>query len=145
MTEATKLNWIDEHQHWRILKWNGEQQKLEIKQEVPTKSTKDLQSQLVQIRKNISEETLHRFRSTRKLVPNPATQWVQFQIEISLRVGGDPTWAILQEWVGQAAWPAPAQGSSTLRQCHGRAAPVVVDQIQSLEACPAQFYLPVLS
>ncbi|CAE7343003.1 unnamed protein product, partial [Symbiodinium sp. CCMP2456] len=104
MKAARDLNWIDGHQQWQVLRWCAETQQLKLVPQAATKSTEDLLRQLVEIRKNVTEETLHHFKSVRKLVPNPTTQWVQFQVEVSLRPGGHPIWTILQEWVGMAAW-----------------------------------------
>ncbi|CAE7190771.1 unnamed protein product, partial [Symbiodinium sp. CCMP2456] len=104
MKAARDLNWIDSHQQWQVLRWCAETQQLKLVPQAATKSTEDLLRQLVEIRKNVTEETLHHFKSVRKLVPNPTTQWVQFQVEVSLRPGGHPIWTILQEWVGMAAW-----------------------------------------
>ncbi|CAE7346692.1 pol, partial [Symbiodinium sp. CCMP2592] len=85
MEKARKLNWTDERGHWRVLKW-------------------DLLKQTVELRKGVTEEALHRFRSYKKMTEQPVTEWMQFRLEISLRPLGDPIWNTLQTWVGQAAW-----------------------------------------
>ena len=104
MEKAKKLNWVDERGHWRVLKWNPQKQELQVDEGRPTVPTEDLLKQTAELRKGISEEALHRFRSYKKMTDQPTTEWMQFRLEISLRPLGDPVWSTLQNWVGQGAW-----------------------------------------
>eukprot|EP00439_Symbiodinium_sp_Y106_P007872 s6542_g1.t1 len=104
MEKAKKLNWVDERGHWRVLKWNPQKQELQVDESRPTVPTEDLLKQTVELRKGISEEALHRFRSYKKMTDQPTTEWMQFRLEVSLRPLGDPVWSTLQNWVGQGAW-----------------------------------------
>ncbi|CAE7684086.1 unnamed protein product [Symbiodinium sp. CCMP2592] len=104
MEKAKKLNWVDERGHWRVLKWDLQRQELQVDESKITVSTEDLLKQTVEMRKGVTEEALHRFRSYKKMTDQPVTEWMQFRMEISLRPLGDPVWNTLQTWVGQAAW-----------------------------------------
>ena len=42
-------------------------------------------TEAVQLRKAATEKAIHRFRSVRRLTPNPTAEWVKFQIDVSLR------------------------------------------------------------
>ena len=104
LEKAKQLNWVDERGHWRVLKWNPLKSELQVDESKPTVPTEDLLKQTVELRKGVTEEALHRFRSYKKMTDNPTAEWIQFRMEISLRPLGDPVWNTLQGWVGQAAW-----------------------------------------
>ena len=63
-----------------------------------------LLSQLVQMRRGSTEETILRFRSLRHLSPAVKAEWIQFQLVVSLRPEAAPVWSTLQGWIGSAAW-----------------------------------------
>ena len=50
MDHAKSLNWVDPDGCWRILKWNGTKQNLEIDTAVQPTSTENLLTQIVQVR-----------------------------------------------------------------------------------------------
>ncbi|CAE7376727.1 unnamed protein product, partial [Symbiodinium necroappetens] len=104
MDHAKSLNWVDTEGCWRILKWNGTKQNLEIDTTVQSTSTENLLSQIVQVRKAINETSLIRFKSIRRLTEGVQTEWVTFQIFVSLRPEGSPIWSSLTSWIGQAAF-----------------------------------------
>jgi len=104
LDKAKQLNWVDERGHWRVLKWNPLKSELQVDDSKTTVPTEDLLRQTVELRKGVTEEALHRFRSHKRMTENPTAEWVQFRMEISLRPLGDPIWHTLQGWVGQAAW-----------------------------------------
>ncbi|CAE7215822.1 Pol, partial [Symbiodinium sp. CCMP2456] len=104
LDKAKQLNWVDERGHWRVLKWNPLKSELQVDDSKTTVPTEDLLRQTVELRKGVTEEALHRFRSHKRMTENPTAEWVQFRMEISLRRLGDPIWHTLQGWVGQAAW-----------------------------------------
>ncbi|CAE7508658.1 unnamed protein product [Symbiodinium necroappetens] len=104
MDHAKSLNWVDPEGCWRILKWNGAKQNLEIDTTVQSTSTENLLSQIVQVRKAINETSLIRFKSIRRLTEGVQTEWVTFQIFVSLRPEGSPIWSSLTSWIGQAAF-----------------------------------------
>ena len=104
MDHAKSLNWVDPEGCWRILKWNGAKQNLEIDSSVQPTSTANLLSQIVQVRKAINETSLIRFKSIRRLTEGVKTEWVTFQIFVSLRQEGSPIWSALTSWIGQAAF-----------------------------------------
>ncbi|CAE7669588.1 unnamed protein product, partial [Symbiodinium necroappetens] len=104
MDHAKSLNWVDPEGCWRILKWNGAKQNLEIDPSVQATSTENLLSQIVQVRKAINETSLIRFKSIRRLTEGVKTEWVTFQIFVSLRQEGSPIWSALTSWIGQAAF-----------------------------------------
>ena len=104
MDRAASLNWVDERQHWRRLHWSPAQQRLEVDQSLRPIPTEDLLTQLVQVRKAVTEETLLRFKSVRKLSKEVTADWIQFQICVSLRPEGGAIWSTLNQWIGQASW-----------------------------------------
>ncbi|CAE7020812.1 Pol [Symbiodinium sp. CCMP2456] len=104
MEHARSLGWLDSDQCWKVLKWNPAQQVLEVENALRAVSTTDLLAQIVQFRKATTEETLLRFKSIRPLSTEVTTDWVQFQIVVSLRMDGAPLWSTLQQWIGQSAW-----------------------------------------
>ena len=104
MERATSLNWVDEKQHWRHLNWSPVQQRLEIDQSLRPIPTEDLLTQLVQVRKAVTEESLLRFKSVKKLSKEVTADWIQFQICVSLRPEGGAIWSTLNQWIGQASW-----------------------------------------
>ena len=104
MDHAKSLNWVDTEGCWRILKWNGTKQNLEIDTTVQSTSTENLLSQIVQVRKAINETSPIRFKSIRRLTEGVQTEWVTFQIFVSLRPEGSPIWSSLTSWIGQAAF-----------------------------------------
>ena len=104
MDHAKSLNWVDPEGCWRILKWNGAKQNLEIDTNVQPTSTENLLTQIVQVRKAITETSLIRFKSIRRLTEGVQTEWVTFQIFVSLRQEGAPIWSSLTSWIGQAAF-----------------------------------------
>eukprot|EP00439_Symbiodinium_sp_Y106_P038005 s4389_g4.t1 len=104
MDRAASLNWVDERQHWRHLHWSPAQQRLEVDQSLRPIPTEDLLTQLVQVRKAVTEETLLRFKSVRKLSKEVTADWIQFQICVSLRPEGGAIWSTLNQWIGQASW-----------------------------------------
>ena len=104
MDRAASLNWVDERQHWRHLHWSPAQQRLEVDQSLRPIPTEDLLTQLVQVRKAVTEESLLRFKSVRKLSKEVTADWIQFQICVSLRPEGGAIWSTLNQWIGQASW-----------------------------------------
>ncbi|CAE7242509.1 Pol, partial [Symbiodinium sp. CCMP2456] len=104
MDHARSLGWLDNDQSWKVLKWNPAQQALEVETALRAVPTADLLAQIVQVRKATTEETLLRFKSIRPLSTEVTTDWVQFQIAVSLRMDGAPLWSTLQQWIGQSAW-----------------------------------------
>ena len=104
MERAKALNWVDEQKNWRHLHWNPVQQRLEIDNGLRPISTEDLLAQLVQMRKAVTEDTLLRFKSVKRLTTEVTAEWIQFQIIISLRQEGGPLWSTLNQWIGQASW-----------------------------------------
>ena len=90
LEKAQQLNWANERGHWRVLKCDPLKQELH-KITVPTE---DLLKQAVELRKGVSEEALHGFRSYKRMTDQPTTDWMQFRLELSLRPLGDR----------QAAW-----------------------------------------
>eukprot|EP00439_Symbiodinium_sp_Y106_P010489 s6324_g1.t1 len=104
MERAKALNWVDEQKNWRHLHWNPAQQRLEIDNGLRPISTEDLLAQLVQMRKAVTEDTLLRFKSVKRLTTEVTAEWIQFQIIISLRQEGGPIWSTLNQWIGQASW-----------------------------------------
>lgn len=54
---------------------------------------------MVQVRKAVNEETSLRFKST-----EATTEWVQFQIAVSLKPEGSPISTTLEMWICQSAW-----------------------------------------
>ncbi|CAE7211158.1 unnamed protein product, partial [Symbiodinium sp. CCMP2456] len=104
MEHARSLGWLDGDQSWKVLKWNPAQQALEVETALRAVPTADLLAQIVQVRKATTEETLLRFKSIRPLSTEVTTDWVQFQIAVSLRMDGAPLWSTLQQWIGQSAW-----------------------------------------
>ncbi|CAE6947708.1 unnamed protein product [Symbiodinium sp. CCMP2592] len=104
LARAKALNWIDEHKHWRHLTWNPTQQRLEIDNSLRPLPAEDLLAQLVQMRKAVTEETLMRFKSMKKLSTEVTSDWIQFQMCLSLRPEGGAMWNTLNQWIGQASW-----------------------------------------
>ncbi|CAE7864971.1 unnamed protein product [Symbiodinium necroappetens] len=104
MTHAKSLGWVDSEGHWLTLRWNPGQQALEADSEIRGVPTKDLLSQLVQMRRGSTEETILRFRSLRHLTTGVQAEWIQFQLVVSLRPEAAPVWSTLQGWIGSAAW-----------------------------------------
>ena len=100
MDHAKSLNWVDQEGCWRILKWNGTKQSLEIDTTIQPTSTENLLTQIVQVRKAITETSLIRFKSIRSLTEGVQTEWVTFQIFVSLRQEGSPIWSSLTSWIG---------------------------------------------
>ncbi|CAE7930216.1 unnamed protein product, partial [Symbiodinium sp. KB8] len=68
MDHAKSLNWVDPDGCWRILKWNGTKQNLEIDTAVQPTSTENLLTQIVQT-------SLIRFKSIRRLTEGVQTEW----------------------------------------------------------------------
>ena len=68
-SRARKLQWVDENGHWRILKWNPADKQLQVDNSRPSRTTEEILSEAVQLRKagTEEEEAIHRFRSMRKL------------------------------------------------------------------------------
>ena len=120
MDHAKSLNWVDREGCWRILKWNGTKQNLEIDTTVQPTSTENLLSQIVQVRKAINETSLIRFKSIRRLTEGVQTEWVTFQIFVSLRPEGSPIWSSLTSWIGQAAFHAIEARPATIRCIGGQ-------------------------
>ena len=104
MTHAKSLGWVDAELNWLTLRWNPGQQALEVDSTVRAVPTKDLLSQLVQMRRGSTEETIWRFRSLRHLSRAVKAEWIQFQLVVSLRPEAAPVWSTLQGWIGSAAW-----------------------------------------
>ena len=69
MEHAKSLGWVDGDQTWKILRWNPTQQHLEV-EPVPTT---DLVTQIVPVRKAITEETLLRPKSIRRRPQNASS------------------------------------------------------------------------
>ena len=46
MDKAQATGWLDEYKHWRMLKWNPQQQKLEVDVNLRTVSTEDMLGQV---------------------------------------------------------------------------------------------------
>ena len=90
MEHAKSLGWLDNEGNWRVLKWNAVQQHLEVDATVKWPPLANLLGQVVQVRKAINETSLLRFKSVRRLSPAVQTEWVTFQIFISLRPQGSP-------------------------------------------------------
>ncbi|CAE7940093.1 unnamed protein product [Symbiodinium necroappetens] len=63
LTHAKSLGWVDSEGHWLTLRWNPGQQALEVDSTVRGVPTKDLLTQLVQMRRGSTEETILRFQS----------------------------------------------------------------------------------
>ena len=95
MDHAKSLGWLDQDQQWRVLRWNSTQQHLEVEEGF---------SQIVQVRKGVTEDSLLRFKSIRRLSPDVKADWIQFQLAISLRAEASSLWATLKSWIGQASW-----------------------------------------
>ncbi|CAE7491773.1 unnamed protein product [Symbiodinium sp. CCMP2592] len=104
LAKAKNLNWIDDQKHWKHLTWNPTKQCLEVDNSVRPIPAEDLLAQLVQMRKAVTEETLVRFKSMRKLTTEVTSDWIQFQICMSLRPEGGAMWSTLNQWIGQASW-----------------------------------------
>ncbi|CAE7252111.1 unnamed protein product [Symbiodinium sp. CCMP2592] len=104
MARAQKLGWIDDQQQWKHLKWNATTQALEVDATLRPIPTSDLLAQLVNVRKAVNEESLLRFKSVRRLTPEVTSEWIQFQIILSMRQEGGALWSTLTQWIGQAAW-----------------------------------------
>ncbi|CAE7475477.1 Pol [Symbiodinium sp. CCMP2592] len=104
LAKAKNLNWIDDQKHWKHLTWNPSKQCLEVDNSVRPIPAEDLLAQLVQMRKAVTEETLVRFKSMRKLTTEVTSDWIQFQICLSLRPEGGAMWSTLNQWIGQASW-----------------------------------------
>ncbi|CAE7250051.1 unnamed protein product [Symbiodinium sp. CCMP2592] len=104
MAKAKSLNWVDDQNQWKHLKWNNTTQALEVDSTLRPIPTSDLLAQLVNVRKAVTEESLLRFKSVRKLTPEVTSDWIQFQIIISMRQEGGALWSTLTQWIGQAAW-----------------------------------------
>ena len=85
MEHAQSLGWLDKDQQWKVLRWNSTKQHLEVEETVKPTSTSDLISQIVQVRKGVTEDSLLRFKSIRRLSPDVKADWIQFQLVISLR------------------------------------------------------------
>ena len=100
MDRAASLNWVDERQHWRHLHWSPAQQRLEVDQSLRPIPTEDLLTQLVQVRKAVTEESLLRFKSVKKLSKEVTADWIQFQICVSLRPEGGAIWSTLNQVSG---------------------------------------------
>ena len=66
--------------------------------------TEDLLTQLVQMRKAVTEDSLLRFKSVKKLATEVTAEWIQFQICISLHQERGAIWSTLNQWIGQASW-----------------------------------------
>ncbi|CAE7761557.1 unnamed protein product [Symbiodinium sp. KB8] len=162
MDHAKSLNWVDPEGCWRILKWNGAKQNLEIDSTVQATSTENLLSQIVQVRKAITETSLIRFKSIRRLTEGVKTEWVTFQIFVSLRQEGSPIWSALTSWIGQAAfhtigcrlrlrvnrsddrWEARVsteQGRQTFSCCHGSPATVDGSLWQHVKAFASNYHV----
>ena len=58
MDHAKSLGWLDQDQQWRVLRWNSTQQHLEVEESIKPTSTNDLISQIVQVRKGVTEDSL---------------------------------------------------------------------------------------
>ncbi|CAE7347061.1 unnamed protein product [Symbiodinium sp. KB8] len=99
---AKSLGWVDTEGHWLTLRWNPGQQALEVDSTVRGVPTKDLLTQLVQMRRGSTEETILRFRSLRHLSTAVKAEWIQFQLVVSLRPDAAPVWSTLQSWIGSA-------------------------------------------
>ena len=135
MERATSLNWVDEKQHWRHLNWSPVQQRLEIDQSLRPIPTEDLLTQLVQVRKAVTEESLLRFKSVKKLSKEVTADWIQFQICVSLRPEGGAIWSTLNQWIGQASWHMPVETRpSELRQPHSTGVESDVGVVPRLKA-----------
>ncbi|CAE7266338.1 unnamed protein product [Symbiodinium microadriaticum] len=104
MDHAKSLGWLDQDQQWRVLRWNPLQQHLEVEESLKPTSTSDLIAQIIQVRKGVTEDSLLRFKSLRRLSPDVKADWIQFQIAISLRAEAAPLWATLKSWSGQSSW-----------------------------------------
>ncbi|CAE6971438.1 unnamed protein product [Symbiodinium sp. CCMP2592] len=100
LAKAKTLNWIDDQKHWKHLTWNPSKQCLEVDNSVRPIPAEDLLAQLVQMRKAVTEETLVRFKSMRKLTTEVTSDWIQFQICLSLRPEGGAMWSTLNQWIG---------------------------------------------
>ncbi|CAE7225407.1 unnamed protein product, partial [Symbiodinium necroappetens] len=85
MDHAKSRGWLDQDQHWRVLRWNSLQQHLEVDESLKPTSTSDLIGQIIQVRKGVTEDSLLRFKSLRRLSPDVKADWIQFQLVISLR------------------------------------------------------------
>ena len=70
MDYAKSLGWLDQDQQWRVLRWNSTQQHLEVEESIKPTSTNDLIGQNVQVRKGVTEDSLLRFKSIRRLSPD---------------------------------------------------------------------------
>ena len=104
MDHAKGLGWLDQEQQWRVLRWNSQQQHLEVDESLKPTSTSDLIGQIIQVRKGVNEDSLLRFKSLRRLSPDVKADWIQFQLAISLRAEAAPLWATLKSWIGQSSW-----------------------------------------
>ncbi|CAE7642777.1 unnamed protein product, partial [Symbiodinium sp. KB8] len=104
LNHAKSLGWVDSEGHWLTLRWNPGQQALDVDQTIRGVPAKDLLSQLVQMRRGSTEETILRFRSLRHLSTGVQAEWIQFQLVVSLRPEAAPVWSTLQGWIGSAAW-----------------------------------------
>ena len=104
MERAAALNWVDDQKSWRHLQRNTAQQRLEIDNTLRPVPTEDLLTQLVQMRKAVTEDSLLRFKSVKKLATEVTAEWIQFQICISLHQERGAIWSTLNQWIGQASW-----------------------------------------
>ena len=122
MERAKALNWVDEQKNWRHLHWNPAQQRLEIDNGLRPISTEDLLAQLVQMRKAVTEDTLLRFKSVKRLTTEVTAEWIQFQI-INIATPGGRSHLEYAQPVDRAGVQAhiglpPAEGSTGVRQSH---------------------------
>ena len=90
MDRAAALNWVDEQKHWRHLLWNPGQQGLEIDNSLRPVPTEDLLTQLVQMRKAVTEDALLRFKSVKKLTTEVTAEWIQFKFASRCDRRADP-------------------------------------------------------
>ena len=110
MEHAKSLGWVDGDQTWKILRWNPTQQHLEV-EPVPTT---DLVTQIVPVRKAITEETLLRPKSIRRRPQNASSfRWPSLpRRSADLGYPPDVDWTIGMAHVGLQAPARP----STVRQ-----------------------------
>ena len=84
-------------QNWKVLK-------LEVEPNLRPVPTTDLLGQIVQVNEAVTEETLLRFKSTRRLSTEVTTQF-----QAALRLEGAPIWSTLQTWIGQSGLQTAAR------------------------------------